>query len=245
MKLLKCATLLTTFLLMLMVISLTTTIALAQGGGHLWFYSQDPDTLLGPQPLPNPQDYDPKYVDTDPDPWLLQSVVIPSANWEAPFTIWLACAQFESIDTKLVVSINDAAEGVIDNIMVTIDSTPTVLDPTSFDTSGVSPGCLAPHGVFNSAEFYGYAEADVGDLYSPPDSPYKKKITVDINLKGGVEVPSDAKIHFDAYGHTLNDGCIFSPYSHDLTFVIPELATIVLTTGSFLAFALYAYKRKK
>jgi len=231
--------------LIFLVCTLATSPVLAEGGGHLWFYSQDPDTLPGPQPLPNPQDYDPKYVDTDPDPWLLQSVVIPSADWETPFTIWLACAQFESIDTKLVVSINDAAEGVIETVTVTVDSTPTVLDPTSFDTSGVPPGCLAPHGVFNSAEFYGCAEADVGDLYAPPGSPYKTAITVDIDLKGGVVVPSDAKIHFDAYGYTEGQECIFSPYSHDSNFVIPEPATVLATTASLIALTLYAYKRKK
>jgi hypothetical protein len=49
--------------------------AFANGGGHLWFYSQDPSTLPGPQPLPDPQLYDPNYVASSPDPWLADDMV--------------------------------------------------------------------------------------------------------------------------------------------------------------------------
>jgi hypothetical protein len=38
---------------------------------------------------------------------------------------------------------------------------------------------------------------------------------------------------------------MFSPYSHDLNFAIPEPATILATTASIIALGLYAYKRKK
>jgi len=224
-------------LVLVLAISMTTTTTLADGGGHLWFYSQDPDTLLAPQPLPNPQDYDPNYLGTDPDPWLAESIVVPSSEWETPFSIWLGCAQFESLDTKLVVSINDAAFGVIAKIEV------YGVEITSWDTSGNPPGPLAPHGVFNSAEFYGCAEVLIEDLHSPPGSPYAVEIEVKITLSG--TVPEDAKIHFDAYGKTERGGWIFSPYSHDFTFVIPEIGTIFLAAASFSALALYALKRRK
>jgi len=227
---------------LVLAISLATTTTLADGGGHLWFYSQDPDTLPGPQPLPNPEDYDPKYVGTDPDPWQTESIVIPpDGDWETPFSIWLACAQFESLDTMLVVSINNAAATGIE----TIDINGELLDPddpSQWDTSGVPPGCLAPHGVFNSAEFYGYYEVPVGDLYSPPGSPYAIEIEVEIVLNDGA--PEGMKIHFDAYGHTEKEKCIFSPYSHDLT-IVPELGTILLAAASFGALGLYALKRRK
>jgi len=230
-------------LVLVLAISMATTTTLADGGGHLWFYSKDPDDLPGPQPLPNPQDYDPNYLGTDPDPWLTESIVVPSSEWETPFSIWLGCAQFESLGTKLVVSINDDASDVIESIKVGVVSKDVEDD---FDTSGVPPGPLAPHGVFNSAEFYGCAEYDVGDLYSPPGSPYKVGIVVDITLKAGVtEVPENAKIHFDAYGLTERERWIRNPYSHDFTFVIPEIGTIFLAAASFSALALYALKRRK
>jgi len=213
-------------------------VAYAAGGGHLWFYSQDPDTLPGPQPLPNPQDYDPKYVEADPDPWISESVVIPPDEWKSPFSLWLACAQFESLDTMLVVSINDAAEGVIEEIWVNGD----LLD--SWDTSGVPPGPLAPHGVFNSAEFYGFDEVNVGDLYSPPGSPYAMEIIVTVVLDGET-VPPEAKIHFDAYGQTEEQNWIFSPYSHDFTFRIPEIpfGTVLGLATCIAALAAFRYKR--
>jgi hypothetical protein len=206
------------------------------GGGHLWFYSQDPDSLPGPQPLPNPQDYDPKYVAHSSDPWLDESVVIPSSDWETPFTIWLACAQFESLNTKLVISINTAAYNAINRI--TVNSS----EITCWKSG--KPDALAPHGVFNSAEFHGYNESIIGNLYSPPGSPYKTAIIIDIDLKVGADL-TNAKIHFDAYGYTNEGKIIFSPYSHDLNFVIPEPATISLTMASILAFGIYAYKCKR
>jgi hypothetical protein len=207
--------------------------AIAAGGGHLWFYSQDPSTLPGPQPLPDPQAYDPNYVSSSSDPWLMESIVIPSSDWSAPFFTWLGCAQFNSTNTQLVVSINQAAHSVIDSIMIN----GTTIEP--WDTSGTPPAELAPHGVFNSAEFYGYANASLGNIYEPPYTPYVVAINVTIVLKEGATVPSDAKIHFDAFGYTEEGSFMFSPYSHDLNFAVPEPATIALTAGSFLAFALY------
>lgn len=211
------------------------TPVLAKGGpqgGHLWFYSQDP----GDAPLPNPEDWDPNYVDADPDPWLDESIVISSGDWETPFTIWLACAQFESLNTMLVVSINDAAYEAINSI--TVNGIP--LGPWTDGT----PSALAPHDVFKSAEFYGYDEVNMGNLYSPPRTPFKVAIVVDIDLKEGADM-SDAKIHFDAYGYTNTGGIIFSPYSHDATFVVPEPATIIAITSALGAFGAFAYKRKR
>ena len=216
---------------LLLAVALITPV-LAQGGGHLWFYSQDP----GDPPLPNPQDWDPNYVNSDPNPWLDESIVITSGDWDTPFTIWLACAQFESLDTMLVVSINDAAFEAIDSI--TVNGIP--LEPWTDGT----PVALAPHGVFNSAEFYGYDEVNVGDLYSPPGTPFKVAIVVDIDLNEGADL-SNAKIHFDAYGYTNTGGIIFSPYSHDTTFVVPEPATIIMMASALGAFGIYAYKRKR
>jgi len=214
----------------------STTPVFATSGGHLWFYSQDPSSLSGPQPLPNPQYYDPKYIEHSSDPWLEESVVVPSSDWETPFTIWLACAKFESLNTRLVISINTAAYNAIDSITVNGS------EITGWESG--KPDALAPHGIFNSAEFFGYNERLVGDFYSPPGSPYKKAIIIDIDLKEGADL-TNAKIHFDAYGYTKEGNIIFSPYSHDLNFVIPEPATIFLTMASLTAFGIYAYKRKR
>jgi len=224
----------TVIAILVLTVMITPVLASGQGnggGGHLWFYSQDPGNL----PLPNPETWDPKYVETSSDPWLDKSIVIPSSDWDTPFTIWLGCAKFESLNTKLVISINEAAKDAIQSI--TINGSPI----TSWQLG--KPSALAPHGIFNSAEFAGYAEVLLGDLYSYTD-PYKKEITVDITLKPDADL-SKAKIHFDAYGQTEDGGLIFSPYSHDLTFVVPEPATIILMASPLLAFGLYAYKRRK
>lgn len=225
------------FLLMSTAICFAARPVFAGGGGHLWFYSQDPGTLNPPDLLPNPQDYDPNYIGSDSDAWLTESIV-PMGDWETPFSIWLGCAQFESLGTKLVISINDAAYAAISAIDV--EGNPV----GSWNTDdGDFP--LPPHGVANSAEWYGFAEANLGDLYSPPDTPYKIEINIDIDLNPGADL-SEAKIHFDAYGYTESQELIFSPFSHDSTFIVPEPATIFATTGSILALlGLYLHKRRK
>jgi hypothetical protein len=211
--------------------------AIAAGGGHLWFYSEDPDSITWTDTdvLPNPQDFDPNYIAENPDPWLTQSIVISSGDWETPFSIWLGCAQFESIGTQVVVSINEAAYAAIDSIEVNGILITTWIDGT--------PSALVPHGVFNSDEFQGYAEIPVGDLFSPPDTPYAVEIPIEITLKEGADI-SEAKIHFDAYGYTESGSLVTSPYSHDLTFHVPEAAPILAVT-SLVAFGIYVYKRKK
>lgn len=224
--------------LLLTLILVSPAFAPAGGGGaHLWFYSQDPDTLPGPQPLPDPQTYDPNYVGANPDQWVSDSIVIPTGDWSEPFMIWLGLKQKNSTNTKLVVSINDAANNSIQSILIN----GTAL--TSWDTSGSHP-ILSPHGVFNAPDFYGYAEAPLGNLYSPPGSPYKVAIKVTIILNGPSAL-ADAKIHFDAYGYTEEGALVTSPYSHDLTFITPEPATLLATLASVAGLGLYAYKRKK
>ena len=88
-------------------------------GAHLWFYSVDPATLPGYPPLPNPEDYDPNYIDTSADGWILESVVI-QGDWETPFSIWLGNSDVSdtSYDTTVVISINDAAAAAIASMTV-------------------------------------------------------------------------------------------------------------------------------
>ena len=233
-KLLRASPILVSLLLLFAVVSPV----FADGGGHLWFYSQDPDTISGPQPLPNPQDYDPAWSGTNADPWLSEGGII-MGDWESPFSIWLGCAQFESLNTMVVISINDAAYAAISSIMV--NGVPI----TSW-SSGI-PSALSPHGVFNSAEFYGYAEVNVGNLEEPgPTSiyPYKVEIVVDIDLVPSADLDG-AKIHFDAYGYTEEGSIMFSPYSHDSTFMVPEAAPLVLAGISIAGLGLYGWRRKK
>jgi hypothetical protein len=226
-----------------LLLALLAAPVMADGGGHLWFFSEDPGSIVwaNPNKLPNPAPdagdsyVDPNYISANSDPWLTESIVILSNNWETPFSIWLGCAQFESKDTMLVVSINEAAFTAINTIEIN-------RVPISSWTKATHAQ-LAPHGVFMSADFHGYAEISVGDLYSPPGSPYAVEITVEITLNEGADI-SEAKIHFDAYGYTETGALVTSPYSHDLTFYVPEAATIIATT-SLAAFGIYAYKRRK
>jgi hypothetical protein len=238
-RLIKVAPLVIAVLLLTMLASPV----MANGGGHLWFYSEDPESIVWtdanklPNPAPDSDDgyVDPNYVSSNSDPWLKESIVISSSDWETPFSIWLGCAKFESKNTMLVVSVNEAAFAAIDTIKI------NGLSLSSWTKA--TPTQLAPHGVFMSDEFHGYAEVPLGDLYSPPATPYAVEITVEITLKAGADI-SGAKIHFDAYGYTETGAVITSPYSHDLTFHVPEAATIIAAT-SLVGFGIYAYKRKK
>lgn len=208
----------------------TPVLAADPGQAHLWFYSQNPSTLSGPQPLPDPQDYDPNWINTDDDPWITESILVTSQS----FSLWLGCAKEESRDTKLVVTINEAAFDTIDTIKI---NGAAILGWTS----GM-PSALANHGVFDNA--HGYAEIGIGDLFSPPGTPYVTEIKVEITFKADVDT-SDAKVHFDAYGY-MDDGKINrNPYSHDGTFVVPEAATLLMAGSSLVALGIYAYKRKK
>lgn len=210
-------------------------------GAHLWFYSVDPVTI-GYPPLPNPETADPNYVSADPDPWLTESVVVPSGDWETPFNIWLGnhAPRDTSYDTIVLISYNVAAAAAIDDMSVastSFDLTPS--DPADFP--------LPPHGISNSAEWYGFQVALVGNI---PSGGYIG-IPIDIDLNPGADL-SEAKIHFDAIGWSteehpadLDTYNIFSPFSHDSTFVIPEPATIALAASSLVALGTYAYKRRK
>src|SRR4030067_2084842 len=84
---------------------------------NLWFYSYDP--IPSGNVLPDPQVSDPNYVGPDANPWLTESIVINSADWSSPLSIWLACHQFNSLDTVLVISVTQAALSAISQVTVT------------------------------------------------------------------------------------------------------------------------------
>ena len=224
--------LVTILMLVTAIFAISIVPVFADGGAHLWFYSVDPS---GEATLPNPETWDPNYQGVTVDPWATESVLVNSGDWDTPFSIWLGCAQFESKNTMLVIVINDAAAGVIKSI--------NGIDVSLFLTS--AHGILAPHGVFNSAEFYGYTEVPVGNLYSLPGTPHVAEISIDIELNSGAVIPEDAKIHFDAYGYTETGSLMRNPYSHDYTFVVPELGVFLLLGASFAALGLFTLKRKK
>lgn len=229
-------------ILVLSVILVSVNTVKAAGGGHLWFYSEEPFQGLDGK-LPDITS-DPNYQGPDPDPWLSESIVIPLVN--GPTSIWLACAQFESTDTKVVVSINEAAHQGLAGITVNVGGNSYPISSWVEDPTGLTKpeGPLAGHGVLNSDEFFGYYEVPVGYLDSQdPPGPYKVEIEVVITL--GPDPPGDMKIHFDAYGTTATGRLIFSPYSHDSTFLIPEGNTILLLAASFSALALYMLKRNR
>jgi len=247
-KILRKATPLITAVLLL---TLLAAPVFAQEAGKLWFYSVDPEAALGYPPLPNPQTWpDPNYyVGDGSDDWLDESVVAMEGDWDSPFDLWIGLHQGTmSYDTTLVISINNDAASVITSITVTPDGeAPQVILIGAF--SNVDPTGptypLAKHGVFGSAEWAGYAEVVVGDIASET----ALKITIDIALGGAV--PEGARIHFDAYGWSDEGEIgevkadITCPYSHDYTFVIPEVATILLAGASFAGFGLYAIRRKR
>lgn len=221
----------------------TMTASVFAQGAHLWFYSVDPSTLpdwTGTiDGSVNPQDDDPNYMGSNSDPWMTESVVIVSGDWNTPFSLWIGNAdpQDDCYCTKLVISINDDAAAAITGI--TVDGT-----AVSWDTNAANFP-LPPHGISNSAEFYGFGVVEIGTAHIASGG--YVEVVIDITPSGGAL--DDAKIHFDALGWS-NDACegdydMFSPFSHDSTFIVPEAATILAVSASMLALGLYAYKRKK
>jgi hypothetical protein len=248
-KTLKIVPLLAAMLTALLVLTMLA-LPVSAKGDHLWFYSVDPATLPGwtgkIDGSVNPEDDDPNYVDFDPDPWLKESVVLPKGDWDTPFSLWIGNADHKdtSYGTTLVISVNDAAAKAIDSITVTPGGTISAwnTNPAQFP--------LPPHGISNSDEYHGFAEVIVGDIG------YGSYIVVKIDITLKPEVDQEdlegAKIHFDAYGWSnqghvgiLEKADMNSPFSKDYTFVIPELATILLTTAPLSALGIYAFKRKR
>jgi hypothetical protein len=163
-----------------------------------------------------------------------------SGDWDTPFSLWIGNAdpQDDCYDTTLVISVNDAAAAAIAGITVTPGGAVGAWDTV------VANFPLPSHGISNSAEYHGFAEAIVGYIASGS----YMQITIDITLNAD-PVLDEAKIHFDAYGWSERDHTggydIFSPFSHDSTFVIPEVATIFAAGSSLIALGTYAYKRRK
>jgi hypothetical protein len=178
-----------------------------QGNAKYWFYIEDPSAYAFYDPEAGPN-----YVGVVSDDWVTESVV-ESIDWEsfagtgtnAEFIFWMIVTNSESQNTKVVISINDAAYDGIARIWV------NGIEITSWTTS--SHPYLAPHGIFNSAEFYGYYELDIGYLAQSmkggqAPAVYPVEISFEVEVAEGAS--NDMKIHLDAYG------CEGSgPYSHD------------------------------
>jgi hypothetical protein len=206
-------------------------------GAHLWFYSVDPATINPPDPLPNPEDYDPNYIDTGFEGWIAEGVAV-QGDWETPFSIWLGNADNSdtSYDTTLVISVNNVAANAI--VGITVEGNPV----GAWDTNGYNFP-LPPHGVSNSAEWYGFVEVNIGYLSAGG------KVEINIDIALGQFVPDTAKLHFDAYGFSTPEHGdkpdMTSPFSHDGTFVVPEPSALAAVASSMLALGTYAYKRRK
>lgn len=232
-----------------LLLTMFATPVFAQSPGKLWFFSVDPATLPGYPPLPNPEDFDPSYIDADTDDWIKESVVVEQGDWDTPFSVWLGLhGGSMSYDTILVISVNEAAKDAIASMTVTPGALAGI-GPWN-TVAPIPPGVIgypiAPHGVLNSVEWAGYVEVNVGDISSETAI----EIIFDITLGADPDL-TDAKIHFDAYGWTSEEhgdyttATITTPYSHDGTFIVPEAATIFVASSSLIALGTYAYKRRK
>lgn len=202
-------------------------------GAHLWFYSVEP-----PIPLPDPETWDPNYSGINPDGWLNEGAVIQVGDWTS-FSCWIGNADShdDCYDTMIVISVNtEAAAGIAS---MTLNGIPV----PAWDTDdGNFP--LPPHAPIGAEGWYGFAEVNVLTI----DSGGKLELTFVATLNPGADMEA-ARIHLDAYGWTSEEHSgkynIFSPFSHDFTFVVPEPATILLMGSLFGALGLYALKRRK
>ncbi len=188
------------------------------------------------------------YVNSSEDAWLVESWVTTETSFdlqiynhnvdEIPKLYLLVAVDREPTDnvtvnvSGVVVSPYDGVITTNNNALVTEVQKPNKIEPYEY------PG----HGVYN----YGSDTHFEVVAITIPDGILERGETISVPI---VITPlvSAVKVHFDAVGADDNDVAIaFVPNSHDVTYQIPEFATIAIPAIALLGlFALYRRKQKK
>ena len=168
------------------------------------------------------------YVDLNSDPWLNQTWVIGSGDFE--LEIINTSTQDPIYDIMLVLSIpyNSPDTGW----SFTLGG--ETFNYSDFDQDGLHP-IIAPHGIFANVDGAKWTEYEVGNI----------GISDSTKLAFSGTAPDGAYIHFDAFGNNAAGEPVFhNPYSKDFT-VTPEPMSLVLYGLGGLPIAVHLLRRRK
>lgn len=209
---------------------------------------------------------DSTYVGVDPDPWMTESYVVysgPTSSLSINITVTNHKGTRDVHEIVLFMVTNDT--GAISDIsvngsLVTLSWTygPDSTGPSMYADPGASTGTylgdMPAHGVYNDPAA-AWVEYRSGKDLAPKETPGSSMLFM-ITINFSSSDPGDVKLHFDAYGW-IEEGsgknCViidddldaaFSPFSHDITILVPELALPFLVTTS-LGLGGYLFLRRK
>jgi hypothetical protein len=171
------------------------------------------------------------YVGTDNDPWINESWVVISGTSSAPtsFNLYIDSMNYASENLYLAVAVDDPAR--VENITIgsiTITSTSFTYGTVTWPAAA-GGGELPKHGVYPTW----YALVPIGDVdanwgyQTIPGDPYGPywayRKNVPVTITASATIDNGFKVHFDAHGilEEKPDVSVSSPFSHDVTVVVP------------------------
>jgi hypothetical protein len=184
------------------------------------------------------------YVNSSEDAWLEDSWVttdtsfdlqIHNHNADDIYSLYLLVAVDRVPTDNVTVSVNGSVVSTYDGVITTNNN---ALVPET-DPDYEYPG----HGVYK----YGSdTHFEVVAVTIPDDGILGKGENMSVPIEI-TPLVSTVKVHFDAVGaNATNKAIAFAPPSHDVTYAIPEFATIAIPAIAILGlFAFYRRKQKK
>jgi len=133
------------------------------------------------------------YIDDNPDPWIYESWVLNQSGSSWSFTVRLnnTSTKYISYDTHLIIALNSAAY----NNLVTL-----TVNGVSISKSAFVNGTPVLYGIYTYSK-HGIYPTWFNDGYIAGTIP--KQSYVDLTVSASFTDPTNAKIHFDAYGKVI------------------------------------------
>lgn len=208
------------------------------------------------------------YVGADPDPWMQDSYVVysgPTSSLSINITVTNFKGREDVYQIVLFIVTNDtgAINGIsVNGSSVSIDPSDWTYGPDSTGPpmyadpgapTGTYLGDMPAHGVYNDPAA-AWVEYRSGKNLTAKDTPGDSMLFM-ITISFSSPDPGHVKLHFDTYGW-VGESCkepviidceldaTFSPFSHDITILVPELTLPLLATASLALSGYLLLKRK-
>lgn len=211
------------------------------------------------------------YIGDNPDPWIEYSYVVYSGptssisvnitvkNFKGDRSVYQIVLLIVTNNTDVISPIDGI---VINGSLVTLSWIlgPDPTGPPMYTDPGPPPpptgtylGDMPAHGIYNDPAA-AWIEYRSGKNLTAKDTPGDSVLFM-ITINFTSPTPGNVKIHFDAYGWIEESGkkpviiddtldAAFSPFSHDITIMVPELSLPLLATASLGLCSYLLLKRK-